>query len=275
MAKLGVCVELFFTDMDYPERLRRAAALGFKYFEFWFHDKRFDGTQLFDEPKDLRRIGEVASELGMTCTDFVFNHTDGGVVASLIDGRDHSLLLDSLEGMIERAKSIGCSSLISGAGNKVSGLSQERAIDNMIGVLSRAAEICGKNAMTLIVEPFNTRVDHPDYFLDDPQICVDVLKAVNHPNVRMLFDLYHMQIMTGNLLAFIEENLPYIGHFHVAGVPGRHEPEQGELNYPFILKTLDRLGYRGAVGLEYWPTMAHDESLRRTRRWLEGEATAD
>ncbi|HUX21229.1 MAG TPA: TIM barrel protein [Spirochaetia bacterium] len=270
MAKLGVCIELFFTGEDYSERLKRVSALGYKYFEFWFHNKRFDGQRLVDEEKDLDRLWSTASDLGMSCTDFVFNHPDGGIVGSLIDGRDHAKVLDGLEGMIERAKKLGCKQLISGAGNRVPGLPTEKAIDNMIEVLSKAARICEKSDTTLILEPFNTKVDHPDYFLDDPQTCVNVLKTVNHPNVKMLFDLYHMQIMSGNLLAFIKENLSFMGHFHIAGVPGRHEPQQGELNYPYILEELDRLGYDGGVGLEYWPAKEDSKSLKETKMWLEG-----
>ena len=273
MAKIGVCIELFFTDRDYAERLRRVASLGFRYFEFWFHDKRFDGSKLIDEEKDIDRLADLCAELGLSCTDFVFNHPDGGVVASLIDSRDHSIVLDNLEEMISRANRMGCKQLISGSGNRVPGLSTEKAIDNMTEVLTKAAGICEKTDTTLILEPFNTRVDHPDYFLDDPQICVDVLKRVNHPNIKMLFDLYHMQIMSGNLLAFIQENLAYIGHFHIAGVPGRHEPENGELNYPFILRELDRLGYDRGFGLEYWPTGDPAQSLVNTKRWLETGST--
>ena len=114
-------------------------------------------------------------------------------------------------------------------------------------------------------------MDHPQYFLDDPEDCVTVLTAVNHPSARMLFDIYHMQIMAGDVTAFIRKNIGWIGHFHVAGVPGRHEPRESELNYPFILGELDRLGYAGYVGLEYWPTLDPAASLLQTRAWLEGE----
>ena len=91
-----------------------------------------------------------------------------------------------------------------------------------------------------------------------------MLKEVNSDNVKMLFDIYHMQIMTGNVTAFIKENIDYIGHFHVAGVPGRQEPIDNELNYRFIVKEIEKTGYKGAIGLEYWPSMDHEESLRLT-----------
>jgi hydroxypyruvate isomerase len=268
MAKVGVCIELFFSDRPYAERLERIAALGFRYYEFWFPDRRFDGSRLIDEEKDFGELAELNEKLGLTCTDFVFNHPEGGMVGSLIDKRDRSRILDSLEGTIERAKGIGCPALISAAGNRVAGISRPKAIESMIETLSACARVGERHGIVLLLEPFNTRVDHPDYFLDDPVVGLQVLKAVNSAAVRMLYDIYHMQIMSGNIVAFLRENLPWIGHVHVAGVPGRHEPEAGELNYPFILKELDRLGYRGGVGLEYWPRLDPAESLKRTRSYL-------
>jgi len=254
----------------YKDRLAKVHELGFKYYEFWFHNMRFDGSSLISEDKDFEEIAELNAKYGLTCTDFVFNHPDGGIVGAMIDRKDRSLILDSFEGMIELAKKIGCRAFISGAGNNVPGLSREEAIENMIHTLRACAGPAEKHGITLILEPFNTRVDHPDYFLDDPHTCVQVLKAVNSGNIKMLYDIYHMQIMDGNVVAFIRENLDQIGHFHVAGVPGRHEPYDCELNYPFILKEIDSLGYTGGVGLEYWPTIDHGESLKRTKAYLEG-----
>ena len=269
MTNIGVCIEPFFFDLPYKDRLAKVHELGFKYYEFWFHNMRFDGSNLIPEDKDFEEVAELNEKYGLTCTDFVFNHPDGGIVAAMIDKKDRSLILDSFEGMIELAKKIGCRAFISGAGNNVPGLSREDATENMIETLKACAGPAEKQGITLILEPFNTRVDHPDYFLDDPHTCVQVLKAVNSGNIKMLYDIYHMQIMDGNVVAFIRENLTYIGHFHVAGVPGRHEPYDCELNYPFILREIDKLGYRGGVGLEYWPTIDHAESLKRTKAYLE------
>jgi hydroxypyruvate isomerase len=268
MVKLAACIEPFFSALPYEQRIRKVAELGFTAYEFWFHDKRFDGAGLVPEMKDFDRIGELNAELGLTTTDFVFNHPDGGIVASLIQKKDRARLLDSLEGMISLAKKIGCTTFISGSGNKVPGLGREEAIASMVESLTAVAAVCARQGMRIILEPFNSRVDHPDYFLDDPQVCIDVLKKVGSPTVKMLYDIYHMQIMSGNVLAFVKQNLPYIGHFHVAGVPGRKEPVPSELDYPFILREIDRMGYTGYFGLEYWPTEESGASLARTKRAL-------
>jgi len=98
--------------------------------------------------------------------------------------------------------------------------------------------------------------------------CIDIVKRVESPNLKMLYDIYHMQIMSGNLIDFIGENIEYIGHFHIAGVPGRHEPFTGELNYRYIVDEIDRMGYDGYFGLEYWPSFDDEESLRRTRDYF-------
>ncbi len=269
MVNIGVCIELFFSDLPYGERIKKIKDLGFKNYEFWFHNLRFDGSGLTEEMKNFEEIAELNDRYGLTTTDFVFNHPDGGIVASLIERKDRSLLLDSLEEMIGHAQKIGCKRFICGSGNRVSGLAEEDALDNMIEVLSEMAKICGQEGITLLLEPFNSKVDHPDYFLTDPDTTLRVLKAVDSPNARMLFDIYHMQIMSGNITAFIRENIDYIGHFHVAGIPGRNEPAGYELNYPYILGEIDRLGFQGCVGLEYWPTTAPEVSLKKTRSYLE------
>jgi hydroxypyruvate isomerase len=275
VARLSACIETFFGDLPYAQRVRRIATLGFKAYEFWFHDQRFDGATLVPEAKDFDELASLNRELGLTTTDFVFNHPGGGVVASLIDAKDRPRLLDSIDAMIALAKKVGCRSLISGSGNKVPGLSREKALDSMAEGLSRLAPACERGGITLIVEPFNSRVDHPDYFLDDPETCAEVLRRVNSPNVKMLFDIYHMQIMHGDILSFVKRNLNLIGHFHVAGVPGRHEPTPSELDYGFILKEIAAMGYAGYFGLEYWPTGDAASSLRRTLASLGGAGTGN
>ncbi|MEI6877050.1 MAG: TIM barrel protein, partial [Spirochaetota bacterium] len=102
------------------------------------------------------------------------------------------------------------------------------------------------------------------------ETCVEVLRAVGSPSVKMLFDIYHMQIMYGNILSFVKRNLDVIGHFHVAGIQGRHEPFPCELDYAYVLKSIDEMGYQGHFGLEYWPTVESGQSLADTRKKLTG-----
>lgn len=268
MYNLGVCIESIFGDMPYRKRIETVAKLGFKYYEFWFHNAGFYGS-LKDEEKDFEMLAELNHKYGLTTSCFVHCHPDGGVKASLINKYDRDLILDTLaEEIIPLAKKIGCKGLISGSGNVNITIPKEAAIENMIETLIQVAKIVEKEYITVLLEPWNTKVNHPRNFLADPELAVDIIKAVNHKNIKILYDIYHMQIMKGNITQFIRENVQYIGHFHIAGVPGRKEPIGNELNYPFILKETVNAGYKGVFGLEYWPTMKPEDSLKAVIKHL-------
>ncbi|TFG64155.1 MAG: hypothetical protein E4H36_03750 [Spirochaetales bacterium] len=264
MAKLSVCIESVFGDVPYKKRIETIARLGFKYYEFWFHNKGFTGSALTDEKKDFNMIAEMNEKLGLTTVGFVHCHADGGIQASLLNKSHRNKIVDSLGEIIPLAKKIKCKNLISGGGNIDPAISDKKAEENIVGNLKAIMPEMEKNGITVLLEPWNTKVDHPQNWLWDPALAVRILKAVGSENVKMLYDMYHMQIMTGNISAFITENVKYIGHFHIAGVPGRHEPLEGnEVNYPFIIKQAQKAGYKGAFGLEYWPTTDVKISLKR------------
>jgi hydroxypyruvate isomerase len=265
---IGVCAEIFFDDLPYAKRLERYARMGFTSYEFWFPEIPAGGKGFTAGLGDFNELAELNARLGLSVTNFVFNHPMGGITASFIETKDRGKLMDGIGPVAEKARKIGCTNLIGGSPDRVPGLATEKALDIMAETLSLLAPACAREGITLLLEPFNSRVDHPHCLLDDPQACADVLRKVNHPNVRMLYDIYHMQIMDGNVVAFIRKNIDLISHFHIAGVPGRHEPDQGELDYPFILKEIGKLGFKGGFGLEYWPTIDHAESLKRTMRYL-------
>jgi hydroxypyruvate isomerase len=270
MAKIGVCIEPFFSVLPYRQRIEKVHALGFTSYEFWFHNLRYDGTNLVPERKDFGEIAELNAQYGLTTTDFVFNHPDGGILGALIDKGQKQFIVDNFGEMAGYARQIGCKAFISGSGNKIRGLAPEAAVESMIDTLRALAPMCEQADITLLLEPFNTRVDHPDYFLDDYFLTVDVLKAVGSPKVKMLYDIYHAQIMSGNVVDFIRRHIQHIGHFHIAGVPGRHEPIDNELNYAYVVREIDRLGYTGYCGLEYWATLPDAESLALTKKHLGG-----
>ena len=110
-----------------------------------------------------------------------------------------------------------------------------------------------REGITLLVEPLNTLVNHPGYFLASSEEAFDIVKQVGSQYVKVLFDIYHQQITEGHLIANIRENITWIGHFHAAGNPGRHELSNGELNYEQIFKAIDETGFTGYIGLEYFP----------------------
>jgi 2-dehydrotetronate isomerase len=126
--------------------------------------------------------------------------------------------------------------------------------------LGRAADQAADKGITLLLEPLNAR-DRPGYFLSRVEHAADVIAKVGRPNVRLQFDCYHVQITQGDLIKRIEQFLPVIGHVQVAAVPTRHEPDEGEVNYPAIYETLDRVGYAGWVSCEYRPRGRTEDGL--------------
>ena len=157
-------------------------------------------------------------------------------------------------------------------GQSVVGRTYQEQRSALIHAVRAAGEMMAAKGFRLNVEMLNTEVDHPGYFLDSPREGVAIIKEVGLDNVRMLYDIYHMGIMTGNLTAFIEQNIEWIGHFHSAGIPGRHELFDGETNYPFILNMIEKSGYQGYVGLEYFPLLTCPETLVKTKQYLSSDS---
>ena len=129
-----------------------------------------------------------------------------------------------------------------------------------ISNLSYAAEKAANKNITLLIEPINLR-DRPDYFLSRPEQAADIIQKIGQPNVRIQFDFYHAQIMGGDLITRFQAHLPLVGHVQIAAVPSRHEPDEGEINYPAIYSALDGLGYAGFVAAEYTPRGRTEEGL--------------
>ena len=130
--------------------------------------------------------------------------------------------------------------------------------------LERAADLAREKNITVLIEPINPR-DRPDYFLTRPEHAADIIAKVARPNLRLQFDFYHVQIVGGDLLRRFEKHLPVIGHVQVAAVPSRHEPDEGEVNYPVVFDSADALGYRGWIGAEYRPRARTEDGLAWAR----------
>lgn len=126
--------------------------------------------------------------------------------------------------------------------------------------LARGADAAAKHHITLLIEPINPR-DRANYFLSRVEHAADIITKVGAPNVRIQFDFYHIQIVGGDLLARFEKYLPVIGHVQIAAVPSRHEPDEGEINYPAVFEAIDRSGYAGFIGCEYRPRQRTEDGL--------------
>ena len=141
-------------------------------------------------------------------------------------------------------------------------LSQKEKYESVLEGLKMLAPLAGEAGVTLVLEPLNIYVDHPGYFLHSSEMGFKLIREINHPNIKLLFDIYHMQVMEGNLIEKLTHNLDLIGHIHVADVPGRHQPGTGEINYKNVLNAVKKAGYQGYVGFEFEPTVPSEKAAK-------------
>lgn len=171
------------------------------------------------------------------------------------DPAHHALLLKELEAAIPLAKKAGVKNLIAMFGNRNPSIDERKAADNCIAGLAKIAPLAAENGVTICLELLNSKVDHKGYQGDRTAFGVDVMKGVNSPNVKLLYDVYHMQIMEGDVIRTVRDNIQWIGHFHTGGVPGRHEINgTQELNYRAIATAIADLKYDGYFAHEFMPT---------------------
>ena len=172
--------------------------------------------------------------------------------------------LDGLKESCEAANKVGAARRITQVGADT-GEPREKQHESILDALEAAKPILADSGVTVMLEPLNTYVNHPGYYLWSAYEGFDLIKEANHPNIKLIYDIYHQQVMEGNIIPSVTGNLELIAHLHCAGHPGRHEPWLGENNYNYIFDAIDKAGYKGACGLEYTPTMDPIESLKKAK----------
>lgn len=182
---------------------------------------------------------------------------------SLIKRNFTAELVQGMKDTAAVAKELGCKTIISTVGNVFDDETYEISRRRIVRNVAAVVQVCEDNGLALVIEPLNTLMDHHGYWLARMAQAVDIVQEVGSPAAKILMDLYHQQIMEGNLINNLTTYIREIGHFHAAGVPGRHELVGGEQDYRAIFKAIDATGYAGYVGLEYRPTMDTGESLKQ------------
>jgi len=268
MPNIDLCIEPFFLGTEASEKIKKVKKLGFEAVEFWFWDHEFTGNNLIPRRKNIHEISSVCKDLNITITDLVVNSPDGSIGGFLTKPEDKNKYLERLKETIEIAHKLDCKKLITCTGNEIADKTFQQQFDSVVQTLTKAAEIAKKEGITLVLEALNSYVDHAGYFLTSSKTGFDIVRMVNNPGLKLLFDVYHMQIMEGNLTASIKNNISLIGHFHSASVPGRNELYSGEINYASIINTINDSGYDGYFGLEYWPAEQEEISLSETLKYL-------
>ena len=243
--KLSLCVNSATKDFERTEAMRLAAKLGYKAVEFW-EGKDFD----------IDAYKSALSETGLTLACM-------GFATGLVDSSTRPDFLENLKISLANAKTLGAKGIIATTGQALEGVPREKQRQSIIEGLKEAAKIAAGSGIRIYLEPLNILVDHAGYYLSGSAEAFEIVREVGSPDVKILFDIYHQQISEGNLIANIVGNIDLIGHFHVAGNPGRGEPYLGEINYNEVFAAIDKAGYEGYAGLEFWPKGNLEKSLKK------------
>jgi len=254
--QLSVMLWTVFTDLPFEQRLQKIAEAGYKNVELvGEYDKWTEA--------DFRRANAKRKELGIR-----FDCTAGlkhGV--SVPDHRQP--LLDELRRALPIMEQIACPNLILLSGNRVTGMPREVQHRCCVDSLKAAAEfVQGESVhgepVRLLLETIDPE-ENPQCFLTEITEALEIVQAVDHPQVQLLYDFYHEQIAAGNLIEKLAKSLPHLGLVHIADVPGRHEPGTGEINYENIFRKLGELNYKGMVAMEFHPSGDPVLALRAAR----------
>jgi hydroxypyruvate isomerase len=176
---------------------------------------------------------------------------------------NHNDLYDIYKDLIPKVAGAGFKNLICFSGNR-EGLSDSKGLENCANGIFKIIPLAEQYKVNIVIELLNSEVDHPDYQCDHTSWAVELCKQVNHDNFKILYDIYHMQIMEGNIISSIQKYYPYIGHYHTGGVPGRNEiDDTQELYYPAIMQAIVETGYKGYVAQEFIPKNDPLESLKK------------
>lgn len=242
-------LSLLFAEHDFLDRFGAAARAGFKGVEFHFpyeHDKAV--------------LAEVLLTSGVETALFNLpggNWAGGERGIACLPSRKAEFQ-DGVGLAIEYAEALGCTRL-----NCLAGIpdgAQGKAIDTLVDNLKFAAAVTQRAGIRLLLEPLNTR-DNPGFLIATTTQAMQVIDAVGSKNLQLQYDIYHAQVMEGDLARTLETLLPHIGHIQIADNPGRHEPGTGEINFPFLFARLEQLGYAGWIGCEYKPSGQSEASF--------------
>jgi hydroxypyruvate isomerase len=255
MPRFAANLAYLFTERPLIERFGAAAAAGFKAVELQFpYDQSPAAVKAEIEKHKLTQLGVNTATGG--------RQGDAGVAAVPGRERDWDVVFKQA---LDFTAAVGGSAIHCMTGS-VPPEQRPAAEKTMVANLSRAADLARDKNVTLLLEPINTR-DRPNYFLTRVEQAADLIAKIGKPNVKIQFDFYHVQIMSGDLIKRFEKHLPLVGHVQIAAVPSRAEPDEGEINYPALFEALDKLGWSGWTACEYKPRGRTEDGLGWGKRF--------
>lgn len=258
MPKFAANLSMLFTEVPFMERFKKAHQAGFKAVEFLFpYDFEPEALQT-----ELQQYGLEQALFNLPPGDW--GAGERGFAA--IPGREQEFK-NSVETALLYAKALGCKKLHAMSGIVDPRFSRQQHVDTFVANIRFAADLLADHGIQVMIEPLNVR-DVPGYFIAHQREAVELIRLVDRPNVKLQLDLYHAQIMDGDLTNLIKELAPFTGHVQIASVPDRHEPSEGEIGYPHLFEVLDASGYSGWVGCEYHPREETEAGLGWVHRYL-------
>lgn len=248
MLRFGANISFLFKELPFLDRFAAAAEAGFKLVEcHWPYDNSVEALRDRLERAGISLVMVNTAPGNLEAGDFGLGAVPGRE-AEFQAAFDQALLYVS---------SLGATRIHCMAGKvPVTATAHRTFVEN----LRAAADKAQGKGVTLVIEPINTR-SAPGYFLTKSQQAVDIIAEIDRPNVKLLFDVFHLQIMEGDIITRLETLLPMIGHVQIAAVPSRAEPDEGEINYRAVFDALERIGYDGVVGCEYLPRAGTADGL--------------
>lgn len=244
--KFSINLDFVYDGKDYVQAIHEVKEIGFQ-----------DVEICFMEEKSLEKLKEVQRETGIGV------HLMLSYFVDLTDGDKEQEFIDRMKVKIEEAKALGCRRIIVAVGDDVPGISHEQQLKNIEKGCRDMLPMFEEADMIMLIEPINKKIDHPDTGLWSSKESFDMVRRIDSPHVKILYDIYHMEVMEGDCIRTIIENVDIIDHLHCAGNPGRHEPYIGEINYPEIIRMVKEAGFDGSVGIEYAPTVSPKEGLTK------------
>lgn len=254
MVEISVVVPGVIGGSSVIEGIERAAEAG------------VDAVEFFDwESPDLDAVRAAANEHDLDIAGVLASGETTGIdntQPAIAHPASTDQAVKDLERSIEGAADAAAETLVVTVGQAQDTLDPHAQHAAIVEVMREVAPVAEAAGVTIVLEPLNTRVDHPGYYLASSYEGYEIVDAVDSPNVKILFDVYHQQITEGFVIQNLRNNVQHVGHMHLADVPGRHEPGTGELNYRNIFAALDDIDYDGYVGCEFSPTGDPIETVR-------------
>ena len=249
----AICLDPLYPGLSTEEKIARVAAAGFSHIEFWgWRDKNIPAIQT------------ACREHGVRVTNF-----SGHRVGSSVASATHRVLFEDALNAVTTARVLDCHGLMlltnalnsdGSVAERFEEISDDRKFESTVAALSDLDRIIPED-ITLLLEPLNTLVDHPGYYLNDMETASKIVREVGSPRLKILCDLYHFGVMGADLKGIVTQHIGLIGHFHIADVPGRHEPGTGSVDWAAMLRLIKDLDYHGCVGFEFFPQGDVDDAL--------------